>query len=161
MTAPMAPADIESMTLQTRVESGMRDAMRARDEVRTSTLRMAMAAAHNRQIELGRALTDEEMTDVLGKQLKQRRESIEQFRAGGREERAQAEEAEAAILAEFLPEQMSANELDAVVVAAIAETGASAPGDMGRVMGAVMPRVKGRADGKAVSEAVRRHLGAA
>jgi uncharacterized protein YqeY len=156
----MAPAESEPMTLQTGIESAMRDAMRARDALRTSTLRLAMAAAHNRQIELGRPLTDEDMVDVLSKQVKQRRESVEQFRAGGREERAQAEEAEAAILAEFLPEQMAADELDAAVAAAITETGASSPADMGRVMGALMPKVKGRADGRAVSDAVRRQLGA-
>ena len=149
------------MTLQQRIESAMRDAMRGRDGRRTSTLRMAMAAAHNRQIELGRALSDDEMVDVLSRQVKQRRESIEQFRAGGREETAQTEEAEAAILVEFLPRQMSAEELDGAVAQAVAETGAMGPSDMGRVMGAVMPRIKGRADGKAVSEAVRRRLGAA
>ncbi len=95
------------MTLQERIESAMRDAMRARDERRTQTLRMAMAAAHNRQIELGRPLTDDDYTDVLGKQVKQRRESIEAFRAGAREAMADAEEAEAAILAEFLPERLA------------------------------------------------------
>lgn len=136
----------------------MRDAMRARDQRRVSTLRMAMAAAHNRQIELGRELTDDEVIEVLGRQLKQRRESIEQFRAGGREELAAAEEAEAAILAEFLPEQLSPDELRDLVRAAVAETGASGPADMGRVMGALMPKVRGRADGKAVSEEVRRQL---
>ncbi|HEY8177315.1 MAG TPA: GatB/YqeY domain-containing protein, partial [Candidatus Limnocylindria bacterium] len=73
------------MTLQDRIESAMRDAMRARDERRTQTLRMAMSAAHNRQIELGRSLTDEDYLDVLGRQLKQRRESAEAFRAGDRE----------------------------------------------------------------------------
>ena len=138
----------------------MRDAMRARDERRTSTLRMAMAAAHNRQIELGHALTDDETLDVLARQVKQRRESIEQFRAGGREEMAKAEEAEAAILAEFLPQQLSAEEIEAIVQDAVAETGASSPADMGRVMGAVMPKTRGRADGKVVSELVRRALGA-
>jgi uncharacterized protein YqeY len=139
----------------------MRDAMRARDSLRTSTLRMAMAAAHNRQIELGRSLRDEEMVDVLTRQVKQRRESIDQFRAGGREEKAQTEEAEAVILAEFLPQQMSAEELEAAVTQAVAEAGATGPADLGRVMGALMPRVRGRADGKAVSDAVRRRLGAA
>lgn len=156
----MAPAQSEPMTLQTRIESAMRDAMRARDQRRTSTLRMAMAAAHNRQIELGRPLTDEDMLEVLGRAVKQRRESVEQFRAGGREEMAANEVAEAEILSEFLPEQLSAAELEAIVAEAVAETGASSPADMGRVMGAVMPHVKGRADGKAVSEAVRRRLGA-
>lgn len=155
----MAPADTEPMTLQTRLESAMRDAMRARDQRRTSTLRMAMAAAHNRQIELGRQLTDDEVTEVLSRQLKQRRESVEQFRAGGRQEMAANEEAEAQILAEFLPEQLSPAELDAMVAQAVADTGASSPADMGRVMGTVMPLVKGRADGKAVSAAVRARLG--
>jgi uncharacterized protein YqeY len=146
------------MTLQDRIESAMRDAMRARDERRTQTLRMAMSAAHNRQIELGRALNDEDYTDVLGKQLKQRRESIEAFRAGGREAMATNEEAEAVILAEFLPEPMTEAELETIVRAAIAETGAASAADLGRVMGRVVPQTKGRADGKAVSDMVRRLL---
>jgi uncharacterized protein len=147
------------MTLQQRIESAMRDAMRARDQRRTSTLRLAMAAAHNRQIELGRPLTDEDVIEVLGRQVKQRRESIEQFRAGGREEMAQAEEAEAAILAEYLPQQLAADELERIVDAAIAESGASSPADLGRVMGRVVPQTKGRADGKAISDLVRAKLG--
>ena len=146
------------MTLQNRIESAMRDAMRARDERRTQTLRMAMSAAHNRQIELGRSLTDEDYVDVLGKQLKQRRESVEAFRAGDREAMAANEEAEAVILAEFLPEPMTEAELESVVRAAIAETGAASPADLGKVMGGVVPQTKGRADGKAVSDMVRRLL---
>jgi uncharacterized protein len=146
------------MTLQDRIESAMRDGMRARDERRTQTLRMAMSAAHNRQIELGRALTDEDYTDVLGKQLKQRRESVEAFRAGGREAMAVNEEAEATILAEFLPEPLTEAELEGIVRAAITETGAASPADLGKVMGRVVPLTKGRADGKAVSDLVRRLL---
>jgi len=146
------------MTLQQRIESAMRDAMRARDARRTQTLRMAMAAAHNKQIELGRALSDEDYADVLAKQVKQRRESIELFRAGGRDGMADDEEAEAAILTEFLPEQIGADEVEQIVRAAIAETGASSPADMGKVMGRVMPQTKGRADSKAVSELVRQLL---
>lgn len=146
------------MTLQDRIESAMRDGMRARDERRTQTLRMAMAAAHNRQIELGHALTDEDYVEVLGKQLKQRRESAEAFRAGGREEMAAIEEAEAAILTEFLPEPLSEVELERLVREAIAETGAAVPADLGRVMGRVVPQTRGRADGKAVSDMVRRLL---
>jgi len=148
------------MTLQDRIETAMRDSMRARDERRTQTLRMAMSAAHNRQIELGKALTDEDYIDILGKQLKQRRESIEAFRAGGREAMAANEEAEAAILAEFLPEPLTAGELESLVRAAISETGASSPADLGKVMGRVVPLTKGRADGKALSDLVRRLLGA-
>jgi hypothetical protein len=147
------------MTLQDRIESAMRDSMRARDGRRTQTLRMAMSAAHNRQIEVGRPLTDEDYLEILGKQVKQRRESIEAFRSGGREAMADNEEAEAAILAEFLPEPLSSEELESIVRAAIAETGATSPADLGKVMGRVVPQTKGRADGKAVSDLVRRLLG--
>lgn len=150
--------DATSLTLQQRLESAMRDSMRARDEQRTQTLRMAMAAAHNQRIARGRDLTDEEVVDVLTKQVKQRRESIAMFRDAGREDRAAAEEAEAAILAEFLPEQLSEDEIVSLARAAIAETGASSPSDMGRVMGTLSPRTKGRADGRVVSDVVRRLL---
>jgi uncharacterized protein YqeY len=155
----MVPASDQPMTLQDRIESAMRDAMRARDERRTQTLRMAMSAAHNRQIELGRSLADEDYIEILTKQVKQRRESVEAFRAGGRDAMADNEEAEAAILAEFLPEALSAVELESLVRAAIADTGASTPADLGKVMGKVVPQTRGRADGKAVSDLVRRLLG--
>lgn len=149
------------MTLNQRIEAAMRDAMRARDERRTLTLRAAMAAAHNERIAKGRELTDDEVVAVIGRQLKQRRESIEMYREAGREERAVAEEEEAAILAEFLPEQLSEDQVTELVRAAIAETGASTPADLGRVMGALSPRTKGRADGRLVSDTVRRLLGGA
>ncbi len=139
----------------------MRDSMRARDDRRVQTLRLAMAAAQNRQIELGRALSDDDMVEVLGRQAKQRRESVEQFRGAGREDLAQREEAELAIIGEFLPQQLEADELDRIVADAIAETGASSPAQMGQIMGAVMPRVRGRAEGGRVSEAVRRQLASA
>ena len=146
------------MTLQHRIESAMRDGMRARDERRTQTLRMAMSAAHNREIELGHALTDEDYLEILGRQLKQRRESIEAFRAGGREAMADNEQAEATILAEFLPEPLAEAELERIVREAIAATGAASPAELGKVMGRVVPQTKGRADGKAVSDLVRRLL---
>ena len=146
------------MSLQQRIESAMRDAMRARDARRTQTLRMAMAAAQNKRIELRRDLTDADMLDVVGKQIKQRRESIEMFRSGGREEKAADEEAEAAILAEFLPEQLSDEEVEALVQRAIADSGASGPAEMGKVMGLLAPQTKGRVDGRALSETVRRLL---
>ncbi|HEX2767361.1 MAG TPA: GatB/YqeY domain-containing protein [Candidatus Limnocylindria bacterium] len=147
------------MTLTQRLEAAMHDAMRARDERRTQTLRMAMAAAHNQEIARRRPLTDDEVVEVLTRQVKQRRESIEMYRSAGREDRAAAEEAEAAILAEFLPEQLSEAEIEALAREAIAETGASSPADLGRVMGALSPRTKGRADGRLVSDIVRRLLG--
>ena len=146
------------MSLQTDIESDMRAAMKARDAVRVSTLRLAMAAAHNRQIELGHELTDAEVVEVLDRQVKQRRESIELYRKGGRPELADAEEAELAVLREFLPEPLADAELERLVLDAVAATGASGPADMGRVMGVLVPQTKGRADGKAVSELVRRLL---
>jgi hypothetical protein len=146
------------MSLQTDIESAMRAAMKAGDAVRVSTLRLAMAAAHNRQIELGHELTDAEVIEVLDRQVKQRRESIELYRQGGRPELANAEEAEMAILREFLPEPLTDAEIERLARDAVATTGASGPADMGRVMGVLMPQTKGRADGKAVSDLVRRLL---
>lgn len=146
------------MSLQTEIESAMRAAMKARDAVRVSTLRLAMAAAHNRQIELGHELTDAEVVEVLDRQVKQRRESIELYRKGGRPELADAEEAELAVLREFLPEPLTDAELERLARDAVAATDAKGPTDMGRVMGALVPQTKGRADGKAVSDLVRRLL---
>jgi uncharacterized protein len=153
----MTPAP-DAMTLTARLEAAMRDSMRARDQRRTQTLRMAMAAAHNQVIAKGRELTDDEVVDVLTKQVKQRRESIEMYRSAGRDDRAADEEAEAAILAEFLPEQLAEAEVEAMARETIAATGASSPADMGRVMGALSPRTRGRADGRMVSDVVRRLL---
>ncbi len=147
------------MTLQQRIESAMRESMLARDVRRTGTLRMAMAAFQNRRIELGRDLTDEDVIDVLSKQMKQRRESIEHFKAAGRDSMVQVEEEESAIIAEFLPQPLSEDELRDLVSAAIAETGASSPAELGKVMGRLAPQVKGRADGKALSDMVRAQLG--
>ncbi len=146
------------MTLQQRIELAMHDAMRARDARRTQTLRMAMAAAQNMQIELRRALTDADLVDVLAKQVKQRRESVQLYRQAAREELAANEEAEAAILTEFLPEQLDAADLERMAQEAIDETGARGPADLGRVMGRLAPQVKGRADGGQVSSLVRRLL---
>jgi hypothetical protein len=154
----MTPDAESHISLQARLESAMRDSMRARDERRTQTLRMAMAAAHNQRIALRRDLTDEEVVDVLTRQVKQRRESIAMYRDAGHEDRAANEEAEATILAEFLPEQLGEDEIERLARAAIAETGASTPGEMGRVMGRLSPQTRGRADGRAVSEVVRRLL---
>lgn len=158
MTSTPPASQMSPMSLQQRIESAMHDAMRAHDQRRTMTLRMAMAALQNRRIELRRDLTDEDVAEVLGKQAKQRRESLQIFRDAGRESMAANEEAELAIIDEFLPEPLSAEELERIVRDAIADTGASSPSDLGRVMGRVAPATKGRADGRAVSELVRRLL---
>jgi uncharacterized protein YqeY len=158
MNQPASPADSKPITLQQRIESAMREAMLARDVRRTGTLRMAMAAFQNRRIELGRDLTDEDVTDVLAKQMKQRRESIEHFKAAGRDAMVQVEEEESAIIAEFMPQPLSEDELRELVAAAVAETGASTPADLGKVMGRLAPQIKGRADGKVASDMVRAQL---
>ena len=147
------------MSLQQRIESAMREAMLARDIRRVGALRMAMAALQNRRIELGRDLTDEDVIDILSKQMKQRRESIEHFKAAGRDSMVQVEQEESAIIAEFLPEPLSEDELRDLVSAAIAASGASTPADLGKVMGRLAPQVKGRSDGKVVSGMVRAQLG--
>ncbi|HKY89234.1 MAG TPA: GatB/YqeY domain-containing protein [Candidatus Limnocylindrales bacterium] len=146
------------MTLNERLQGALTSAIRARDELRRETLRMAIAAAYNEQKAARRPLTDDEVIAVLARELKRRRESIEAFRAGGREDRAAREEAEAAVVAEFLPRPLSEEELREMVRAAIAETGASTPRDLGRVMGVLVPRTRGRAEGRTVSEMVAREL---
>ena len=151
----MTPEVDAPMTLHARLEAAVRDSMRAHDSRRTTTLRMALAAAHNQRIARGRELTDDEVVEVVGREVKQRRESIAIYRDAGHDDRAAEEEAEAAILSEFLPEQLTDAEIETLARAAIVETGASGPGETGKVMGRVAPQTKGRADGRLVSEIVR------
>ena len=147
------------MTLNDRLQAALNDAIRARDELRRETLRMAIAEAYNEHKAARRPLTDDEVMTVLARQLKQRRESIDVFRGAGREDLARREEAEAAVISEFLPMALSEDALREMVRAAIAETGASSPRDLGRVMGVLAPRTRGRAEGRTVSEMVARELG--
>ena len=146
------------MTLYERLQAALTGAMRARDELRRDTLRMAIAAVYNEQKAARRPLSDDEVIAVLAREMKRRRESIEAFRAAGREDRAAREEAEAAVVADFLPRALSDADLRDLVRAAIAETGASSPRDLGRVMGLLVPKTRGRADGRTVSEMVAREL---
>lgn len=145
-----------------RISGDLTAAMRAKDSTRLATLRMAKAALMNREVERGRALDDTEALQVIASLIKQRRDSIEQFRKGGREDLATKEEAEMGVLEGYLPPPIQPAEIDAAVDAAIAETGASSPRDMGKVMKAVMARFQGAApDGKVVSDLVRKRLGGA
>jgi uncharacterized protein YqeY len=122
---------------------------------------MLKAAVMNKGVEMGRDLEDAEILQVVSSLVKQRRDSIEQFEKGGRRDLVEKETAEIAVLQAYLPPAASPEEIDAAVAEAIAETGASSPRDMGKVMKAVMPRLAGKnADGKTVNEAVRRKLGA-
>lgn len=134
--------------------------MKARDETRVGTLRMVMTAIKNAEVERGHPLSDEETVEMIAREAKRRRESIDAFSKGGREDLVAKERAELAILEAYLPAALSEAELLALVDEAILETGAIMPADMGKVMKAVMPKVRGRADGGAVSSAVRARLGA-
>lgn len=148
------------MGLAQDVNAAIAAAMKARDQVRLDPLRMLKAALTNKQIEKGRDLDDAEALQVVASLVKQRRDSIEQFAKGGRTDLVEKEAREIQILEGYLPPAMDEAELDATVQAAISETGATSPKDMGRVMKSVMARLAGRGvDGKAVNELVRRKLG--
>jgi hypothetical protein len=150
-----------NMSLMERISADIAAAMRSRDQGRLAPLRMAKAALVNTEVQRGRALEDAEAQLVIASLIKQRRDSIEQFRAGGRADLADKEAAEIVTLEAYLPPPIDPAEVDRAVDAAIAETGASSAKDLGRVMKAVMSRFAGRAvDGRTINEAVRRRLGA-
>jgi len=146
------------MTLADRLQEDLHRALRAGDSLRVSTIRLTRAAIHNASIERGRALTDAEIEEIITREMKRRREAIEAFGQGGRDDLVQKETLELAILSEYLPPQLSEADLRAIVAEAVAQVSAAGPQDMGRVMGAVMPKVKGRADGGLVSRLVREAL---
>jgi uncharacterized protein YqeY len=146
------------MSLIATIEGQLQDAMRARDELRTATLRLTLAALRSSEKELGRPLKDDEELQVLQRERKRRTEAAEAFRDAGREEQASQEERELEVIEEFMPEPLSEEELERIVDDAIAENGATSLRDLGRVMADVMPQVAGRADGSAVSQLVREKL---
>jgi len=149
------------MSMNDQVGADIAAAMKARDASRLSALRMLKAAVMNKGVEKGRDLDDAEVLQVIASLVKQRRDSIEQFTNAGRTDLVEKETAELKVLQAYLPAAATAEEIDAAVKEAIAETGASSAKDMGKVMKAVMPKLAGKnADGKAVNEAVRRTLGA-
>jgi uncharacterized protein YqeY len=146
------------MPLKSRLDDDLKDAMRSGDRLRRSVIRLLRAAIKNEEIEVRRDLDDAGVVDVLTRQVKQRRDSIEAFTQGGRHDMADKEQAEVAVILEYLPRQMDADEIAALVRQAIDETGAAGPADMGRVMGRVMPQVRGRAQGGQVSAIASRLL---
>ena len=148
------------MTFKNKVDQEMVLAAKATDKIRLSALRMLKNGLHNREIDLKRELTEAEFLQVVSAMVKQRKDSIEQFEKGGRPDLVEKEKAELRVIQEFLPEQMSEAELDAIIVDAIRETGAAGIRDMGKVMKALMPKVAGKADGKAVGEKVKLRLSA-
>ena len=146
------------MSLIARLEEELKQSMVARETERRNALRLILDSLRSAEKELQRPLHDDEELQVLQRERKRRQEAAEAFRSGGREEQAQAEEQELAVLEEFMPEPMSEEELEEIVDDAIAEVGATSMRDFGRVMADVMPQVSGRADGSAVSQLVREKL---
>ena len=146
--------------LKARLHADLNAAMKARDEVTTATLRMALTAVSTEEVagKTARELSDDEVLRVLGREAKKRKEAAEAFDGAGRAELAERERAEGEVLDRYLPAQLGDDELRDLVAAAVSESGASGPRDMGAVMKLVQPRVAGRADGKRVSDEVRRQL---
>jgi uncharacterized protein len=153
-------ADPERSALAARIRDEITVSLKAGEKVKLGALRMLSAAITNREKELGHALTDDEVREVAGKEVKKRTESIDAFDGAGRTELADKERAEREIVAVYAPEQLSDAEVDAIVDDAIASTGATSPKEMGKVMGAVMAKAKGRVDGAVVQAKVRAKLGA-
>ena len=148
------------MSLKDKITSDLTDAMRAKDAERLGTLRMVKANLMNRQIEKGGELTDEEIQKALQTLVKQRRDSIEQYQAAGRDELANKEAAEIAFIEVYLPQSATPEEIEQAVAEAVVETGASSIKDMGTVMKAALAKLQGKtADGKLVSESVKAKLG--
>jgi uncharacterized protein YqeY len=148
------------MKLKQRLQEDLTAAIKARDELRTATLRMALAAVTNEEVagKTARELGDDEIVAVISREAKKRREAADAFRDGGRPELAEREQAEGAVLADYLPEPLSDEELAALVAEAITETGADSPRQLGAVMKIVTPQVAGRAEGGRVAAEVRRQL---
>jgi uncharacterized protein len=146
--------------LKERLRADLTEAMKARDAVRTRTLRMALASVANEEVagSAARELSDDDVQRVLAREARRRREAADAFEGAGRTEQAESERAEGEILAEYLPAQLDDHELAAIVADAIAETGASGMSAMGQVMKTVTPRVAGRAEGSRVAAEVRRAL---
>ena len=150
-------------TLKDRLRTDLTTAMKARDDVRSSTLRMILTAVTNAEVagKVAKELTDDEVLTVLSSEAKKRREAAVAFEEGNRPESAAKERAEAAVIQDYLPEQLGPEEIATIVAAAVEKLGAAGAGPkaMGQVMGVVSPQVKGRADGAAVAAEVRRQLG--
>ena len=146
------------MSLKDRITEDMKDAMRAKDAPRLSTIRLLLAAIKQREVDERIVLDDAAVIAIVDKTIKQRKDSISQFAAAGRTDLVDKETAELKVLEPYLPQRLSADEIAAEVAAVVAELGASGPGDLGKVMAAVKPRLAGRADMGAVSAAVKQRL---
>jgi len=148
------------LSIKDRLIADMKQAMKDREagKTRLSVIRMVRASIKNAEVERKRELTEEEVLEVLNREVKLRREALEEYKKGNRPELCEALENEISVLQQYLPQQLTEEEIRAMVREAIRETGASGPKDLGKVMSVLMPKVKGRADGKAVNAMVRGEL---
>ena len=146
------------MTMKTRLDDDLKQAMRDRDAPRRDVIRLLRSAIRNEEIRVQKDLDDDAVIQVLSRQAQQRRDSIEAFTQGNREDLADKERAELEIIMGYMPQQLSRDEIEELVARTVAEVGASGPGDMGKVMSVIMPQVRGRAEGREVSAAVMARL---
>ncbi|WP_040948377.1 GatB/YqeY domain-containing protein [Gorillibacterium massiliense] len=146
------------MSLNEQLNEDMKQAMKSQNKFRLSVIRMVRSAIKNIEIDQRKTLDDNEILDILSREIKQRRDSLQEFEKAGREDLAETVKSEIAIIAEYLPQQLSEEEIHAIVRQTIQETGASSKAEMGKVMSALMPKVKGRADGKLVNQIVQQQL---
>ncbi|CAN7438293.1 GatB/YqeY domain-containing protein [Paenibacillus sp. LjRoot153] len=147
------------MSLSDRLNEDMKQAMKSQDKFKLSVIRMVRSTIKNSEIDLKRPLDDNEVLDVLTREIKQRKDSLQEFAKAGRDDLADNLKAELVILAEYMPQQLSEEEVKAIVQQTIQQIGASSKADMGKVMTALMPQVKGRADGKLINQLVQQLLG--
>ncbi|MFD1989463.1 GatB/YqeY domain-containing protein [Paenibacillus nicotianae] len=146
------------MNLSERLNEDMKQAMRDKAKFKLSTIRMVRSTIKNLEIDLKRDLDDTEVLDILSREIKQRKDALQEFEKAGREDLTSNLKAEIEIISEYLPTQLSEEEIKVLVKQTIQETGASSKADMGKLMSALMPKVKGRADGKVVNQTVQQFL---
>jgi len=146
------------MSLSERLNEDMKQAMKSQDKFKLSVIRMVRSAIKNIEIDERRTLDDNEVLDILSREIKQRKDSLQEFEKAGRTDLAENLQAEIVVLMEYLPQQLSEEEVKVIVQQTIQEVGASSKADMGKVMGALMPKVKGKADGKLVNQFVQQLL---
>ncbi|MFC3745447.1 GatB/YqeY domain-containing protein [Paenibacillus sp. GCM10012306] len=146
------------MNLSDRLNEDMKQAMKSKDKFTLSTIRMVRSTIKYLEIDLKRTLDDSEVLDILSREIKQRKDALQEFETAGRDELAASTKAEIEIIIKYLPEQLSEEEIKVIVQQTIQETGASSKSEMGKLMSALMPKVKGRADGKLVNQVVQQFL---
>lgn len=147
------------MSLLTQLNDDMKQAMKSKDKEKLSVIRMVKASLQNESIKLGKSdLSEDEELSILSREMKQRKDSLQEFKSAGRDDLVEKLEMEIKIIQEYMPEQLSDEELSAIIQETIQETGASSKKDMGKVMSAVMPKVKGKADGSKINKLVQEFL---